>query len=65
MKEGVLQDLKEGKTRVSSAERSSQPSPGQNSAFESSDGLEQTNGQQDLQTSSATLTDAKQIRILG
>lgn len=64
MKEGVLQDLKEGKTRVSSAERSSQPSPGQNSAFESSDGLEQTNGQQDLQTSSATLTDAKQIRIL-
>lgn len=63
MKEGTLQDLKEGKLRMSTAERLGQPSPGQKSAFESSDGLEQTYGQTTLQTS--TVTDPKQIQILG
>lgn len=63
MKEGTLQDLKEGKIHVSSAERFGQPSIGQSSAFESSDGSEQTNGQRDLQLS--TTTDLNQIRIFG
>ena len=60
MEEGTLQDLKEGKIRLSSA---GQNSPAQGSAFESSDGLEQTNGQKDPQLSIAT--DPKQIQILG
>lgn len=62
-REGTLQDLKEGKIRVSSAERLGQPSPAQRSASESSGGLEQTNGQRDLQRS--TITDSSQIQILG
>lgn len=65
MKEGTLQDLKEGMVNVSSSERLGQLSPAQNSAFESSDGLEQTNSVDSLQKSTATTTDAKQIRILG
>lgn len=63
MREKTLQDLKEGKIRVSSAERLGQTSPAQRSASESSDGLEQTNGQRDLQRS--TITDSTQIQILG
>lgn len=60
MKDGTLQDLKEGEIRVSDA---GQQSPAQASAFESSDGLEQTDGQRDLQLS--TVTGLKQIQILG
>lgn len=63
MKEGTLQDLKKGKIRVSSAERLSQLSPALRNALESSDGLEQINGQRDLQL--LTVTDVKQTQILG
>lgn len=43
MKKGTLQDLREGRIPVSSAERLGQPSPIQRSSFEtSSDGLEKT-----------------------
>ena len=63
MNEGTLQDLGVGKIRVRSAERLGRPTPGQESALESSDGSEQSNGQTDLQTS--TVTDPEQIRILG
>ena len=65
MNEGTLRDLNEGRINVSSAERSGQLSPGQNSAFESLDGLEQTNSLQILQTSTRTPPDTKQIRKLG
>ncbi len=60
MKEETLQDLKEGKIRLSSA---GQNPPTQRSAFESSDGLEQTDCQKDPQLS--ITTDPKQIQILG
>ena len=53
MKEGTLQDLKEGKIRVASAERLDQPS---------SEQLE-VDGQGDLR--SPTATDPKQVQVLG
>ena len=54
MKEGTLQDLKEGKIRVGSVERLIQPSPAQ---------MTQANGQKDLPNSTAT--DLKQVQVLG
>lgn len=63
MKEGTLQELKEGKIRVSSAVSLGQQSPAPESVIESYDGLEQTDSQRDLQLS--TITDPKQIQILG
>lgn len=54
MKQGTLQDLKDGKIRVSSAELLSQASPAQ---------MEQVDGQEVLQV--LTATDPKQVQVLG
>ena len=54
MKDGTLQDLKDGKIPVNSPERLDQPFPAQ---------VEQIEGQGDLQIS--TTTNSKQVQILG
>ena len=54
MKEGTLQDLKDGKIPMSSPGRLAQPLPAQ---------VEQIEGQGDLQISTAT--DPKQVQVLG
>lgn len=63
MKEGTLQDLKEGKIRVGSSGSLRQPLPAPKPSFGPSGILEQTYDQRDLQT--LTATDLEQIRILG
>lgn len=54
MKQGTLRDLKDGKIRVSSAERLDQASPVQ---------TEQVDGQEVLQV--LTATDTQQVKVLG
>lgn len=63
MKQGTLQDLKEGRIRVNSAGCLGQPLPAQKTSLESSGGLEQNDNQKENQMS--TVTDCEQIRILG